>query len=156
MRYSQVRSNDQLDKNLFPNFPRINLSIALVRRQQELVPVTVHPPGIGLKDDRLAPPRPDIACRLRFLEYVDVMPPASEQTGFQDRRQEPFDRPMIEHLGRLPLFQLQVHLDAVTLVRSDQFARHIEGEPLLVVGLDAIDELVIGDEGAVLLDQGWR
>ena len=29
MRYSQVRSNDQLDKNLFPNFPRINLSIAL-------------------------------------------------------------------------------------------------------------------------------
>ena len=29
-----MRSNDQLDKNLFPNFPRINLSIALgpVRR----------------------------------------------------------------------------------------------------------------------------
>ena len=24
-----MRSNDQLDKNLFPNFPRINLSIAL-------------------------------------------------------------------------------------------------------------------------------
>ena len=29
-----MRSNDQLDKNLFPNFPRINLSIALGARPQ--------------------------------------------------------------------------------------------------------------------------
>ena len=53
------------------------------------MPVTVHPPGIGLKDDRLAPPRPDFACRLRILEYVDVVPLAPDQTRFQDGRQEP-------------------------------------------------------------------
>jgi hypothetical protein len=51
---------------------------------------------------------------------------------------------------------LQVHIDAVTLVGTNHLARHVEGEALLVVGLDALDELVIGDEGAVLLDQGWR
>ena len=31
-----MRSNDQLDKNLFPNFPRINLSIALLLHQRFL------------------------------------------------------------------------------------------------------------------------
>jgi len=46
---------------------------------------------------------------------------------------------------------LQVHLDAVPLVSTDQFARHVEGKPVLVVGLDAIDEFVMGDGKAVLL-----
>jgi len=87
---------------------------------------------------------------------MHVVPLAPDQTLFQDRRQEPLHRPMIEELGRLPLFQLQVHLDAVSLVGTDQFTRHIDGEPLPVIRFDALDELVIGDEGAVLLDQGWR
>jgi hypothetical protein len=63
---------------------------------------------------------------------------------------------VIEHLGRLPPLISHIHLDAVTLVRSDQVTGFVEGKPLLVVGLDALDELVIGDEGAILLDQGWR
>ena len=63
---------------------------------------------------------------------------------------------MIEQLGRLPLLQLQVHLDAVPLVGTDHLARYVEGEPLLVVGLDALDQFVVGDREAVLLDQGWR
>jgi len=109
-----------------------------------------------MEDDRLASPGPHLACRLHVLREMNVVPLASDQSFFHDRRQEPLDRPMIKELGRLPLFQLQVHIDAVTLVRSDQFTRHVEGEALLVVGLDALDELVIGDEGAVLLDQGWR
>ena len=63
---------------------------------------------------------------------------------------------MIEDLGRLPLLQLQVHLDAVPLVGTDQFAGLVEGEAPLVVRLDALDQFVIGDREAVLLDQGWR
>ena len=87
---------------------------------------------------------------------MDVVPLAPDQTRFQDGRQEPLHRPVVQHLGRLPLFQLQVHIDAVTLVGTNHLARHVEGEVLLVVGLDALDEFVIGDGEAVLLDQGWR
>ena len=85
---------------------------------------------------------------------MDVVPFTPDQSLFQDGRQEPLYRAMIEELGRLPLFQLQVHLDAVPLVGTDQFARHVEGEPLLVVGLDALDQFVVGDREAVLLSGG--
>ena len=63
---------------------------------------------------------------------------------------------MIEEFGRLPFLQLQVHLNAVSLVGTDQLTRHVEGEPLLVVGLDTHDEFVGGDREAVLLSGGQQ
>jgi hypothetical protein len=36
-----------------------------------------------------------------------------------------------------------------SLVGSDQFARHVEGEPPLVVGLHAFREIIVGDREAV-------
>ena len=63
---------------------------------------------------------------------------------------------MVEHLGRLPLLKLQVHLDAVPLVGPDQVAALIEREPPLVVGLDALDQFVVGDGEAVILGAAKR
>jgi len=89
----------------------------------------VHPSGINPEDDRLAPPGTDLACRLYVFLEMYVVPLASDQTFFHDRLQEPFDRPMIEELGRLPLLKFQVHLDAVPLVGTDQATGFVEGEP---------------------------
>ncbi len=91
--------------------------------------VPVHPPSIDLEYDRLASPGPHLACRLQILREMDVVPLAPDQPLFQDRRQEPLDHPMIEEFGRLPLLQLQVHLDAVPLVGTDQATGFVEGEP---------------------------
>ncbi len=40
---------------------------------------------------------------------------------------------------------------ASVLVGTDHFARHVEGEPLFVVRLHTLDEIIIGDREAVLL-----
>ena len=109
----------------------------------------VHPPGGDSEDDGLAPPGPDLPGRLHVLRQVDVVPLPLVQALGQDRRQEAFHRAVEEHFGGLPLLQVQVHLDAVALVGPDQVAGLVEGEPPLVVGLDALDELVVGDGEAV-------
>jgi hypothetical protein len=54
-----------------------------------------------------------------------------------------------QRLGRLPLLQLQVDSHAVTLVGTNHLARHVEGEPLLVVGLHALNQIVVRDREAV-------
>ena len=114
------------------------------------MPVTVHPPGFDREDHRLAPPRPDLAGGLHITRQVDVVPlPLLEALG-NDRAQESLDHPVVEHLGGRSLRKLQVDVGAVALVGPDQVAGPVERVPPLVVGLDALDEFVVGDGEAVL------
>ncbi len=49
---------------------------------------------------------------------------------------------------RLFFFKSQVYLDAVPLIRPNEVARVIEGEPLLVMRFHAFNQFIIGDRKA--------
>jgi len=59
---------------------------------------------------------------------MDVVPLPLVQALGHDRGQESSHRAVVEDLGRFPLLQLQVHLDAVPLVGPEEFPGDVEGE----------------------------
>ena len=99
----------------------------------------MHLAGIHLKNDRLAAPGTYPPSRLRLVGKMDVVSFALFQSFGHDRRQESLHGAVIQDIGRLPLFQLQINLDAVTLVGPNEVARIIEREALLVARFYALD-----------------
>ena len=89
---------------------------------------------------RLAPTLPS---RFHVLGQMDVVPFAFLQAFCHDRGEKPFHRAVVQDIGRLFLFQLQVYLDAVALIGPDEVAGVIEGESFLVVRLDAFDQFIV-------------
>ncbi len=77
-----------------------------------------------------------------------------QQPILQDRLQEPLNGAVVKDLGRLARLKLQVDVDAMSLVCTNQFSRCIEGEPLFVVGFNAFEKVVVGNREAAFAGSG--
>jgi hypothetical protein len=83
---------------------------------------------------------PRCAGNARARERLPFLQPLGH-----DRGEKSLDGAVEQDIGRLFLFELQANFDAVALVCPDKVAGVIEREPFLVVGLDALDQFIVGD-----------
>jgi hypothetical protein len=82
------------------------------------------------------------------------MPASGPQPLGEDRRQEPLDRAVDEHVGRRLRLVSQLDRAAATLAGPDPGAGVVEGEPLLVVGGDDVLEIGTGERKPVRCQRG--